>query len=67
LAFCLPDGNVASEDSSLSDALVLEDGRFSISYSERRDTDYTRAILYAVREWPYMKARARARGAAGFP
>lgn len=29
--FVFSDGNIASEDSSLSDALVLEDGRLSVS------------------------------------
>lgn len=31
LPFIFSDGNIASEDSSLSDALVLEDGRLSVS------------------------------------
>lgn len=31
LLFVFSDGNIASEDSSLSDALVLEDGRLSVS------------------------------------
>lgn len=31
LPFVSADGNIASEDSSLSDALVLEDGRLSVS------------------------------------
>lgn len=35
LLFVFSDGNIASEDSSLSDALVLEDGRLSISCLSR--------------------------------
>lgn len=42
---CLLDGNIASEDSSLSDALVLEDGRFVCSLllkvESRLNPDYS--------------------------
>lgn len=43
--FCLLDGNIASEDSSLSDALVLEDGRFVrsllLKVESRLNPDYS--------------------------
>lgn len=49
--FCLLDGNIASEDSSLSDALVLEDGRFSHSLLLKVDSRLNRIILEAAWEW----------------
>ena len=39
LLFVFSDGNIASEDSSLSDALVLEDGRLSVSCLRTRNWD----------------------------
>lgn len=41
LLFVFADGNIASEDSSLSDALVLEDGRLSVSCLRAGSTDET--------------------------
>lgn len=39
MLFVFPDGNIASEDSSLSDALVLEDGMLSVSCLRTQSID----------------------------
>lgn len=65
LPFVFADGNIASEDSSLSDALVLEDGRSSVSCLRAGGTDETGVRLWASSGAGHWKGRSQEEVAAG--